>query len=86
MDTIFTFIAAAWLILQALALWKLRGKWRVAAWIPFAGICVAFAVAVLGGLAGSNIAPIWVVFTLPLALLWIMILWLLRGIAWGLSR
>ena len=43
----------------------------------------AAAVGVLGGLAGSNIAPIWIVFALPPCLLWLGALWLLRGLsAW----
>jgi hypothetical protein len=42
---------------------------------------VALAVAVLGVAAGSNLAPIWVVFALPPCLLWLAGLWLARGLA-----
>lgn len=79
-------MAAAWVALQALALRKLRGPWRLAAWVPLAAMGLALAVAVVGVLAGSNLAPIWVVFALPLCLLWIATLWLLRGIDRALAR
>jgi hypothetical protein len=36
---------------------------------------------VLGAQAGSNLAPIWIVFAVPLCLLWLAGLWLLRGVA-----
>lgn len=85
-DGVVLLMAAAWLALQALALRKLRGLWRLAAWVPLAAMGLALAVAVLGVLAGSNLAPIWVVFALPLCLLWIATLWLLRGIARALAR
>jgi hypothetical protein len=32
-------------------------------------------------MAGSNLAPIWIVFALPPCLLWLAGLWLLRGLA-----
>ena len=61
------------------------GAWRLAAWVPVAAMAAAVAVAVLGSLAGSNLAPIWIVFALPLCLVWLAGLWLLRGLAALLS-
>ena len=69
-------LAAQWLALR-----RFDGGWKLAAWVPVAAMGVAVAVAVLGVMAGSNLAPIWVVFALPLCLLWLAGLWLLRGIA-----
>jgi hypothetical protein len=85
-DGVVLLMAAAWLALQALALWKLRGAWRLAAWVPLAAMGLALAVAILGVLAGSDLAPIWVVFALPFCLLWIATLWLLRAIDRALAR
>ena len=33
-----------------------------------------------GGLAGSNMAPIWIFIALPLCTTWIVALWIIRGI------
>jgi hypothetical protein len=82
---LFPLVPIVWLTLQVLALWTMRGGWRIAAWIPVAVIGSAIVVAVLGVLAGSNLAPIWVVFALPLCLIWIVGLWIVRGAAWALS-
>lgn len=72
-------------VMQWQALRRFSGAWRAAAWVPVAAMGTAVAVAVLGGLAGSNLAPIWIVFALPLCLVWLAVLWLLRGLAGWLS-
>jgi uncharacterized membrane protein len=69
------------LVAQWQALRRFEGLWRLAAWVPAAAMGAALAAAVLGVVAGSNLAPIWVVFALPPCLLWLAALWLLRGIA-----
>ena len=76
----------AWLVLQALALWRLDGWWRKAAWVSAVCMTLAIAVAVLGVLAGSNLAPIWVVLALPVCLTWIVMLWIVRGAARFIRR
>jgi heme A synthase len=78
--------AAVWLVLQVAAVWLLDGRWRTAAWLPVFAMGAAIAVAVLGVMAGSNLAPIWVVFALPLCFVWITALWVIRGLAWLVSR
>lgn len=75
-----------WLVLQGLALWLLQAWWRKAAWLSAAVMGLAVVVATLGVLAGSNIAPIWVVFALPVCLVWILALWITRGVAWLMTR
>jgi hypothetical protein len=69
-------IAAQWMALR-----RFEGGWRLAAWVPVAVMGAAISVAVLGVMAGSNLAPIWIVFALPPCLLWLAGLWLLRGLA-----
>jgi hypothetical protein len=78
--------AVMWLVLQVAALRTLDGRWRTAAWLPIYTVGAAVAVAVLGFMAGSNLAPIWVVFALPLCFVWIVALWIVRGLAWLVSR
>ena len=74
----------AGLVAQWQALRRFEGGWRMAAWVPALAMGAAVAVAVLGSLAGSNLAPIWIVFALPPCLLWLAALWLLRGLcAWA---
>jgi hypothetical protein len=78
----FVVAALAWFALQGIALWKLRGPWRMASWISAGAMALALGVAVLGGLAGSNIAPLWVILALPVCLLWIVVLWFARVGVW----
>jgi hypothetical protein len=47
---------------------------------------VTIAIALLGVIAGSNLAPIWVVLALPLCLSWIVLLWLVRATCWAISN
>lgn len=70
--------------MQVLALRRMRGGWRLAAFVPLVAMSAALGVAVLGSLAGSNLAPIWVVFALPPCVLWLAALWLAYGArAWA---
>ena len=78
--------AVVWLVLQVAALRMLDGRWRTAAWFPIYAIGAAVAVAVVGVMGGSNLAPIWVVFALPLCFIWITALWVIRGLVWLVSR
>src|SRR3546814_17623090 len=78
--------AAAWLVLQVLAVWKLRGMWKKAAWLSGITMALALVVAILGVLSGSNLAPIWVVFAMPVCLLWIVSLWPVSGAVWVVVR
>ncbi len=73
-------IAALWLVPQGLAFWLFEGRWRAAAWLSGGAMLLAIAVGILGGLAGSNLAPIWIVLALPVCTLWIVGLWIIRGV------
>jgi hypothetical protein len=71
----------AGIVLQVRALRRFEGRWRAAAGIPALAMGAAVAVAVWGSLAGSNLAPIWIVFALPFCLAWLAALWLARVLA-----
>lgn len=82
LDVAILFVAGGWLILQVAAIWRFDGGWRTAAWIPAAAMALAISIAVLGVLAGSDLAPIWVVLALPLCLFAIALLWLAKAATW----
>ena len=79
--------AIVWLGLLIVALAVMRGRWRTAAAIPGAAMLAAVAVGVLGGLAGSNLAPIWIFIAFPFCAVWLGAVWLLwcaaRAWAWA---
>ena len=64
----------AYLALQALAFWRMRGRYGIAFWLPVGAMALVYLAALLGALAGSNLAPIWVVFASPLALIYVIVL------------
>ncbi|RDE07601.1 hypothetical protein [Pelagibacterium lacus] len=86
MDNFVLLGAGTWLVLQILALVLMRGAWRRTAWVSAAMMGLAAIVAALGALAGSNLAPIWVVFALPVCLAWIVMLWIILGITRLITR
>jgi hypothetical protein len=84
--SLFLTATVVWLCLQGVAIWKLRGGWRLAAWLSVAAMGFAVAMAVFGVLAGSNLAPIWVVFALPVCLVWVVMLWIVRWASGLITR
>jgi hypothetical protein len=82
LDWLYVSVTGAYILLQALALWLLEGGWRAAAWVPAAIMTVAVVAGVSGGLAGSNIAPVWIILAMPGCIGWLVVL---LG-AWGASR
>lgn len=87
MDFIYAALPLALLVSYlGLQVWSLRrfaGGWWYAACVPAGAMVAAVLVAVIGGLSGSNLAPIWVVFTLPVALLALVALAVLRWLFSG---
>jgi hypothetical protein len=72
------FFAAVWsiptyFIVQIVALWRLRGGWRVAAAIPAGPAALVLAHAIVAYSAGSNLFPLWMIFTCPPALIYLLI-------------
>ena len=64
----------AYLLAQGFAFWRMRGRYGRAFWIPVWAMALVYLVALLGLLTGSNLAPIWVVFASPLALIYVIVL------------
>jgi hypothetical protein len=63
---------------QAFGAFFMRGGWRKAALVPLILMVPALALVILGVLAGSNIAPIYLIFTAPLATLYFIGLFVAR--------
>jgi len=66
-----------YLLLQGFAFWRMRGRTGVAFWLPVGVMALVYLVALIAVLAGSNIAPIWVVFMSPIALIYVIVLLIL---------
>lgn len=86
LDTFLLLVGGSWFVLQVLALVFFQGALRKAAWLSAALMGLALIVAALGVLGGSNLAPIWVVFALPICAIWIAALWTIRGVIWIINR
>lgn len=68
----------AYLVLQGVALWLVRGRWKLAARGPVVVMGLAYAFTVVGVGAGSNLTPLFVVFLSPLALAYLVVVLLLH--------
>jgi hypothetical protein len=64
----------AYLALQAFAFWRMRRRYSLAFWLPVGAMGSVYVLALLGAMAGSDLAPIWVVFASPLALMYVIVL------------
>src|SRR5262245_14999348 len=64
----------SYLLVQAFAFWRMRGRYRLAFWLPVAFMAIVYAVALMGAATGSNLAPIWIVFASPVALIYVIVL------------
>ena len=77
------FFALIWsvpgyVVLQAVALWRWRGGWRVAAAIPGVPMAAVVLYTIVAFSAGSNLFPLVLIFSAPPALLYLVILMILR--------
>ena len=63
---------------QIVALWRLRGGWRIAAAVPAVPMALVLAHAVYAFFAGSNLFPLGLIFTCPVALAYLLVLAVIR--------
>ena len=61
-----------------MVLLRWRGGWRKAAAIPVVLMLVVLGHAIVALLAGSNLFPLGLIFTAPVALLYLLVLMVLR--------
>jgi len=77
-DFWFTALPLLYLVLQVGGLFARREPLRTGARLSAGVMAAAVLFAVLGGLAGSNLAPIWVFFAIPVLTLALSVLWLMH--------
>jgi hypothetical protein len=65
-------------VLQAWLLWRLRGGWRGAAAIPLLPMAAVLAYTFYAFLDGSNLFPLVLIFTAPIAALYLLAIMALR--------
>lgn len=65
--------APGYLVAQVLALWRLRGGWRLAAAIPTVPMALVLGYTFVAYRAGSNLFPLVLIFTSPLALAYLVV-------------
>lgn len=63
---------------QIVALWRLRGGWRVAAAVPAVPMTAVLGHAILAYRAGSGLFPLFLIFTSPPALIYLAVVLLIR--------
>lgn len=69
-------IVTVYLFLQIRLIRRGRGLWRGLALVPAVAVAGAIVIVAVGIADGSNLAPIWLVFAVPPATLWLLLLWL----------
>lgn len=80
-DLIVTLMGAsipAYLLLQAFLLLRLRGGWRKAAMLPLAGMIPLALFTIAGAIAGAGLWPLMMLFLTPVAVGYLVVLW----VAW----
>lgn len=68
-------------VMQLLLLWRMRGGWRMATALPLILMVPVLLYTVFAYLHGSNIFPLVLIFTSPLAALYLLVIMLLRRFA-----
>jgi hypothetical protein len=66
-----------YLAAQAFAFWRMRGRYSIAFWLPVGAMALLILATLVAVLAGSNIAPIYLVFASPFALIYVIVLLIL---------
>jgi hypothetical protein len=69
----------AYPVLQTVAVWRMHGRWRVLAIIPMAPMAIVLVLTVGGFFQGSSLWPILLVFTAPVALLYLCVVWFVHS-------
>ena len=74
-----------YLLLQVLLPWRFSGGWRIAALIPLLAAIPLFGHAICALNAGSNLWPIGLIFLMPVAFLYLVLLLIVRSV-WARPR
>jgi hypothetical protein len=75
----------AYLVVQAFMLLRYRGGWRKAAMVPLVGMVPLGLYTLVALLAGANLWPLMAIFLTPIALAYLVALWIVKLVAGRLS-
>jgi hypothetical protein len=69
-------------ILQIYLFLRSRGRWRTAVALPLVGTVPLIAYTLYALMAGSNLWPLMLLFSMPFAFVYLVAVWLAKGL-WG---
>ena len=72
---IFAFSIKGYITRQRSAIKEMRGLWWILACVPLIVVVAVVVVSIIGLIQGSNLWPIFLIFTVPVAFLYLLILW-----------
>lgn len=78
-DAIFLVILATYLLLNAFAVWKWKGIWRILALTILSGMAGLVALTVFLFHQENNLWPIFLIFGTPVALVALMAVWMIKS-------
>lgn len=76
----------AYPILQALTTWRMQRFWRLLSVVLLVPMALVLVLTIVALIQDSNLWPILLIFTAPLALLYLVLLWLALGLAQACRR
>ena len=72
---IFAFSIKGYINRQLSAIKEMQGLWLILACVPLIAVAGAVVVSIIGLIQGSNLWPIFLIFILPVAYVYLFILW-----------
>ena len=72
---IFAFSIKGYINRQLSAIKEMHGLWLILACVPLIAVAGAVVVSIIGLIQGSNLWPIFLIFILPVAYVYLLILW-----------
>ncbi len=72
---IFAFSIKGYINRQRSAIKEMQGLWWILACVPLIAVAVVVVVTIIGLIQGSNLWPIFLIFVLPVAYVYMLILW-----------
>ena len=72
---IFAFSIKGYIIRPRSAIKEMQGLWWILACVPLITVAGAVVVSIIGLIQGSNLWPIFLIFILPVAYVYLLILW-----------
>jgi glucan phosphoethanolaminetransferase (alkaline phosphatase superfamily) len=72
---IFAFTIKGYIKRQRSAIKEMEGLWRILACVPLIAVAAAIVVSIIGLIQESNLWPIFLIFILPVAYVYLLILW-----------